>query len=418
MVRYARTAMWLRRDKRIRRKTMKKMLKRNSGFTLIELIVVIAILAILAGVGTVAYSGYINKAHKANDIQLAGDVKYALELAAVAPGSAMTGGEQVILKYDAEPAFNGEAAENAVKAAFGENYKDALKLQYDKWKIDEDFAQTFKNSSFYDGTSFDTSADALMGNVQTLTNAVGDFFSNDKNSSAFNGQFGDYLKELEKQGIDVSSDNAKKNAVALNVARMLAAYEQDNKGALEKAMKNSLGKDKNVTSGITGSSGNSLNMLPTFAVSYLALKSTVDQLNKDCPDAKEMDEINKTMEKLFNSSTNYSEKQVSEITKELQDAINLVNTAVESNDELGKAYKNYQDNYASANTEAILASMNAINTASGTIKGDLDSNDMYTTVVSPMLKKYLNEGILPGSDGITIIYDAGTGKCVVSPELG
>lgn len=403
---------------RIRRKTMKKMLKRNSGFTLIELIVVIAILAILAGIGTVAYSGYINKAHKANDIQLAGDVKYALELAAVAPGSAMNGGEQVKLKYNAEPEFNSVAAENAVKAAFGENYKDALKLQYDKWKIDKDFAQTFKNSSFYDGSSFDTSADALMGNVQTLTNAVGDFFSNDKNSAAFNGQFGNYLKELEKQGIDVSSDNAKKNAVALNVARMLSAYEQDNKGALENAMKNSLEKDKNVTGGITGSSGDTLNMLPTFAVSYLALKSTVEQLNKDCPKADGMVEINATMEKLFSGSNDYSKMQVTEITKELQDAINTVNTAVEKNDELKKAYKEYQDKYAAANTEAILASMNAINTASSSIKNDLGSDDMYTTVVSPMLKKYLNEGILPGSDGIIIIYDAGTGKCAVSPELG
>lgn len=41
------------------------MIKKNGGFTLVELIVVIAILAILAGVAVPAYSGYITKAQDA-----------------------------------------------------------------------------------------------------------------------------------------------------------------------------------------------------------------------------------------------------------------------------------------------------------------------------------------------------------------
>ena len=41
------------------------MIKKNGGFTLVELIVVIAILAILAGVAIPAYSGYIKKAQDA-----------------------------------------------------------------------------------------------------------------------------------------------------------------------------------------------------------------------------------------------------------------------------------------------------------------------------------------------------------------
>ena len=44
------------------------MMKKNGGFTLVELIVVIAILAILAGVAVPAYSGYIKKAEEAKDL--------------------------------------------------------------------------------------------------------------------------------------------------------------------------------------------------------------------------------------------------------------------------------------------------------------------------------------------------------------
>ena len=51
------------------------MIKKNGGFTLVELIVVIAILAILAGVAVPAYSGYINSANEAADITALGAVK-------------------------------------------------------------------------------------------------------------------------------------------------------------------------------------------------------------------------------------------------------------------------------------------------------------------------------------------------------
>lgn len=54
-----------------------KTLRKNGGFTLVELIVVIAILAILAGVAVPAYSGYINKANEAADITTLDAVKTA-----------------------------------------------------------------------------------------------------------------------------------------------------------------------------------------------------------------------------------------------------------------------------------------------------------------------------------------------------
>ena len=63
-----------------------KMMKKNGGFTLVELIVVIAILAILAGVAIPAYSGYIKKAREAKDTQTVSAIKTALSAAAAGEG--------------------------------------------------------------------------------------------------------------------------------------------------------------------------------------------------------------------------------------------------------------------------------------------------------------------------------------------
>ncbi len=52
-------------------KTVKKNIKSNQGFSLVELIIVIAILAILAGAIAISVIRYINKARKSNDINAA-----------------------------------------------------------------------------------------------------------------------------------------------------------------------------------------------------------------------------------------------------------------------------------------------------------------------------------------------------------
>ena len=65
-----------------------KFMRKNGGFTLVELIVVIAILAILAGVAVPAYSGYIKKANEAADNQLLSAINTAFAAACIENGVA------------------------------------------------------------------------------------------------------------------------------------------------------------------------------------------------------------------------------------------------------------------------------------------------------------------------------------------
>lgn len=61
----------------------KLLTRSNGGFSLVELIVVIAIMAILVGVAVPVYSSYIEKANKAKDEQLLGEINSAFNVACV-----------------------------------------------------------------------------------------------------------------------------------------------------------------------------------------------------------------------------------------------------------------------------------------------------------------------------------------------
>lgn len=193
---------------------LKKM--ENGGFTLVELIVVIAILAILAGVAVPAYSGYVEKANKAADQSLVGEVKQALALSYYSNPDGVQG--VVVLSSNVAPDCGGDdVLEEALTKAFGagwENRED-LKLKHDGWNA------TFRESNYYSDTE---GLEKLLGTVDTLTGALGSFLGNANVDLNDSGAFTSYVNAMA--GAD-GSDAAKADAAVFYLAETTGNLNAD-----------------------------------------------------------------------------------------------------------------------------------------------------------------------------------------------
>lgn len=390
---------------------MKKMLKRNSGFTLIELIVVIAILAILAGVGTVAYSGYINKAHKANDIQLAGDVRYALEIAAVAPGTDLESGAVVITKdgvsyVDANGTEKTDSKlQAAVEKAFGDT--SSLKLQYDKWHEEggaANFAYDIGNSSYNGNVS------GLLGNVQNLTTSLKTVAESDKGNIT-NGQFGEYLGN---NGIDTSNQQAVANAATMFVADRVKNTDSE---AIDEVWAGTI-----TSNGIqlnTGNSNGTGSTLANMAVSYASAQAAIEYIKKDTSVSnQERAELDKVLTDMFSGKN----------TEEVMQSINanqtkLNNMLTNSSSPIGKAYNNYRNlnegEQIYNDSSAFMQSMNAVNELKGQLSAeDLESDNLYSGKVNSMVTAYMKSGTIlknfNGESAIAIICAENSGNYTIT----
>ena len=133
----------------------RKLARDDRGFSLVELIVVIAIMAILAGVGVAGYGKYIEYANKKADVTTVGNILRALDTNTLAitsdlPEQLSSEGIQfpvgfVVLsnKTMTDGAGNTGTAlvmqtdkaslVETIEAAYGEDYKNTLKLKSDVW---------------------------------------------------------------------------------------------------------------------------------------------------------------------------------------------------------------------------------------------------------------------------------------------
>lgn len=178
----------------------------NKGFSLVELIVVIAIMAILAAVAVVSFSLYIPKAQQAGDKQTISDVEDALTLYFYSNPNEFTGGYVVLAHKDSgKTPTADEFGEAAMVAAFGEDWKEKVFLQYEEWNGE------------YSGSSFSGNEAVLMGKVESLTDLLGNTIQ--ATPTLVGDNFKNYMtSELGFSEADLANPDKAADAAVLYVA--------------------------------------------------------------------------------------------------------------------------------------------------------------------------------------------------------
>ena len=384
----------------------------NKGFSLVELIVVIAIMAILAAVAVVGFSLYIPKAQQASDKQMVGDIEYILTLAGY-DGSLVEGDSgYIVLSVDGivnDDIQPGSFLDATLKASYGENYSDSLKLAYDSWGVKSQIissadATAILNSNF---TQKYTS-NQLMAEVQAITNAVnGLSLELGDTTITLYDMFG--YEDEEGQSQNVIEDVIAEYGISKSWAEMTST-EKSNLMVLATA--SSINNDK---------ASGAATVIPTYALytAYAAENSDFNAAYKTFQEA------------IKNVNPDSADSQVDQI----KDAYDALETAAQ--DTGFNTWKQTNGDATQNAFEAIMAGVgNAMDDNGDAILNDLNKADMFTAGVgNEMYNDYLDSvyaaagvvgsdesGAFGGSDMvaegyITIWYTVRNGKIYIDNSM-
>lgn len=229
---------------------IERMKASKGGFTLVELIVVIAILGILAGISVPVYSGYIDKAGEASDLQLLSAVNTAFSAACAEIGLDPTGivgiasmGDdngskgKVISSISAVGESVDADKQSALNDSFFLFYGDNKTTPFKKF---ESLGYDRQNGVFVDGakeysyeteygtvtitaaqlTSYQASTFAALGSQKltgTIGTLVGDVLTSETSILA-NGQLKSFITDTLNLDYDGMSPAQKANALVLFAA--------------------------------------------------------------------------------------------------------------------------------------------------------------------------------------------------------